>query len=46
LKQFQEVSFLHLHTSVHIICTVLILLPFPHSSTLLFSNFVEKKHKR
>jgi hypothetical protein len=30
LKQFQQASFLHLHTCVHIICTIFILLPFRH----------------
>jgi hypothetical protein len=56
LEQFQQVSLLHLYTCIHIICTVLILLPpFPATSpptyaTLpplqnLFSDFVEKKIK-
>jgi hypothetical protein len=55
LKQFQQVSFLHLHTSVYIICTIFIFLslfPAPPLSPWcqlltsrqnLFSNFLEDK---
>jgi hypothetical protein len=54
LEQFQQVSFLHLHTCEYIICTIFTLLPpFPSTSSLspvptysiiLFSDFVEEKN--
>jgi hypothetical protein len=47
-EQFQQVSFLHLCTCVHIFCTIFTLLHlFPITSlcsVLLFSNFVEEKN--
>jgi hypothetical protein len=53
LEQFQQVSFLHLLTSIYIICTTSSLHLVPPSlpplplgrtcSALLFSNFVEEK---
>jgi hypothetical protein len=36
LEEFQQVSFFHLHTCVHSICTIFTILhPFPHPPLLL-----------